>query len=190
MPVASARQEHHIRPEVEQAGSSGSLALASSHHGRSDNPHKRIYGLHERVYELHERVYELHERTRELHEQVHDPPERTHDLHERSHAGATHRASSGLGLHHHLRGAPRVRKGNPHLQGRGANANWHSLIRSHWPGVTQLDSVWHVTEQRATQTPYHQKINAGADYIIHRQRVKVALSPHARVKSNLGLPTF
>jgi len=82
------------------------------------------------------------------------------------------------------------RRVNLNCEVEGPNANWHSLIRSHWPGVTQLDSVWHVTEQRATQTPYHQKINAGADYIIHRQRVKVALSPHARVKSNLGLPTF
>jgi len=55
-----------------------------------------------------------------------------------------------------------LRRVNLNCEVEGSNANWYSAIRSHWSEVTQLDAVWHVTGKSATQTPHHQKINAGA----------------------------
>jgi hypothetical protein len=72
----------------------------------------------------------------------------------------------------------------------GAIADWHSGVRNRWPEVARLDAVWRVAAQGATQTLHHQKINAGAGHVVSRHRVTVRSSPHARVKSNIDLPTL
>ena len=72
----------------------------------------------------------------------------------------------------------------------GLVADWHASVRGCWPEIAQLGGVWRVAQQGATQTTYQRKINAGAGQIVNRNRVMVATSPHSRVLSNIGLPTF
>ncbi|GLZ01258.1 hypothetical protein Acsp02_85090 [Actinoplanes sp. NBRC 103695] len=72
----------------------------------------------------------------------------------------------------------------------GSLADWHARLRSAWPQVAQVGAIWRVVQQGKTQNFHHQKINAGADHIVSRDRVSVTSSPHGRVVSNTDLPTF
>jgi hypothetical protein len=72
----------------------------------------------------------------------------------------------------------------------GAVADWHDSVRSRWPEVARLGGIWRIEQRGATQTPHHQKINAGAGHLVKRNRVTAMATPHRRVKSNIELPTF
>jgi hypothetical protein len=79
---------------------------------------------------------------------------------------------------------------NLDYQVEGAISDWHARMRSCWPEVRNVGAVWRVASQGTTQTLYHRKVNAGAGYIVGRHRLAVAESPHSKVTSNIGLPTF